>query len=83
MLLSSVSLYAEPIGENRARQIAEDFFFTHATRAMTYTPIALEWAGNAIDEASVTGSDLDNALLYIYIRAVSVRASWWLPATAT
>lgn len=68
MLLSSVSLYAEPIGENRARQIAEDFFFTHATRAMTYTPITLEWAGNAIDEASVTGSDLDNALLYIYTR---------------
>lgn len=68
MLLSSASLFAGPIGENRARQIAEDFFAEHATRATTYAPIALMWAGDAIDEATAVGSDLDEALLYIYTR---------------
>lgn len=67
LLISTFSLTAEPIGEERARQIAEEFFAEHATRSIT-TPISLEWAGSAIDEPIASGSALNDALLYIYTR---------------
>lgn len=70
LLISTFSLTAEPIGEERARQIAEEFFAKHATRSTT-TPIDLMWAGNSIDEPAASGSALNDALLYIYTRGES------------
>lgn len=67
LLLSSVSLFAEPIGEQRARQIAEEFFAQHDTRATT-GEIALTWAGDVFGEASASGSMLNTSLMYIYSR---------------
>jgi hypothetical protein len=64
MLLISANLFAEPIGEQRARQIAQDFFSQHSTRAMGN--ITLEWAGDKIGDISATGVALDSSLLYIY-----------------
>ena len=58
---------AEPIGEKRARQIAEEFFAAHATRS-AYGDITLEWAGDSIDTDMTSGSDLNNSLMYIYNR---------------
>lgn len=67
LLLSSVSLFAEPIGEQRARQIAEEFFAQHDTRATT-GEIALTWAGDVFGEVSASGSMLNTSLMYIYSR---------------
>ena len=65
LLCTSLSLSAEPIGEERARQIAEDFFAKHTTRAIA-SDIELEWAGDNISDKSAMGSKFDNSLLYIY-----------------
>ena len=62
LLLSSVSLFAEPIGEQRARQIAEEFFAQHVTRATT-GEIALTWAGDVFGEVSASGSMLNTSLI--------------------
>lgn len=70
LLLSTFSLSAEPIGQERARQLAEDFFAEHSTRSTT-APIALEWAGNVIGEPIASGNALNDALLYIYTRGES------------
>lgn len=64
LLLSSASLFASPIGEERARQIAEEFFAQYASRATT-GELSLEWAGNEIDD---TTNNLSSALMYIYNR---------------
>lgn len=68
LLLSSASLIAEPIGEKRARQIAEDFFTLYGTRSTTNT-LSLEWAGDAIDDT--TTDNLADALMYIYNRGTN------------
>ena len=65
LLCTSLSLSAGPIGQERARQIAEDFFAKHTTRAIA-SNIELEWAGDNISDKCATGSELDNSLLYIY-----------------
>lgn len=67
LLLVSTTLWAEPIGEQRAREIASEFFSQHATRA-TAANIVLEWAGDNIGEQSATGSALNTSLMYIYNR---------------
>ena len=67
LLLTTLNLMAEPIGEKRAREIATEFFAEHATRATTGT-LELEWAGCEINTACDTGSSLDSSLLYIYNR---------------
>lgn len=67
LLLSSASLLAGPIGEQRAREIAEQFFAQNATRA-TNSELRLEWAGDVIGETSATGSMLNTSLMYIYSR---------------
>ena len=64
LLLSSASLFASPIAEERARQIAEEFFAQYASRATT-GELSLEWAGNDIDD---TTNNLSSALMYIYNR---------------
>lgn len=67
LLLTTLNLMAEPIGEKRAREIATEFFAEHATRTTTGT-LELEWAGCEINTACDTGSSLDSSLLYIYNR---------------
>lgn len=67
LLLSSVSLFAEPIGEQRARQFAEEFFAQNATRS-TADELTLEWAGDVISETPAMGSELNTSLMYIYNR---------------
>lgn len=69
MLLISANLWAEPIGEQRARQIAQDFFAQSNTRALG--DITLEWAGDKIGNNSATGVALDSSLLYIYNRGTN------------
>lgn len=69
LLVSTASLMAEPIGEKRARQIAEDFFSKYATRT-TSGELSLEWAGNDIETATRGGSN-DDALMYIYNRGAN------------
>lgn len=67
LLLVSTTLYAEPIGEQRAREIALEFFSQHSTRSLV-GDISLEWAGDTIGEQSATGSALNTSLMYIYNR---------------
>lgn len=68
LLISSVSLFAGPIGEERARQIAEEFFAVYDTRS-TSGEIELEWAGEDINNSKA--GNLSNALLYIYNRGTN------------
>lgn len=70
LLLAATNLWAEPIGEQRAREIAEGFFSQHATRSSSGV-ITLEWAGDNIVEDSATGSALNTSLMYIYNRGIS------------
>ncbi|MBR5133846.1 MAG: C10 family peptidase [Alistipes sp.] len=65
LLLSSSVLFAGPIGEQRARQIAEDFFASHSTRSVA-GEITLEWAGDVIGSKSAVGSTLNSSLMYIF-----------------
>ena len=67
LLLSSAALMAEPIGEQRARQIAEEFFAQYGTRSTDNT-LLLEWAGDEMVKDAATGSDLSASLMYIYNR---------------
>lgn len=67
LLLVSTTLWAEPIGEQRAREIALEFFSQHSTRSIV-GDISLEWAGDVIGENSATGSALNTSLMYIYNR---------------
>lgn len=70
LLLTTVSLMAGPIGEQRARQIATEFFSQHTTRAAVGS-IELEWAGSDITTPCDTGSLLDSSLVYVYTRGES------------
>lgn len=67
LLLVSTTLWAEPIGEQRAREIALEFFSQHSTRSIA-GDISLEWAGDTIGENCATGSALNTSLMYIYNR---------------
>lgn len=67
LLLVSTTLWAEPIGEQRAREIALEFFSQHSTRSIV-GDISLEWAGDTIGENCATGSALNTSLMYIYNR---------------
>ena len=67
LLLVSTTLWAEPIGEQRAREIALEFFSQHSTRSLV-GDISLEWAGDVIGENCATGSALNTSLMYIYNR---------------
>lgn len=69
LLLVTLQLSAGPIGEIRARQIAEEFFTEYAT-TRSAASIELEWAGDAITELTTRSANLDNALIYIYTRGV-------------
>lgn len=68
LLATGLNLSAGPIGEMRARQIAEAFFATSATRSAG--ALELEWAGDNIS-VPTTRAGSDNALLYIYTRGTS------------
>ncbi|MBO7282211.1 MAG: C10 family peptidase, partial [Alistipes sp.] len=70
LLSTTLTLSAGPIGEARARQIAEEFFTAHATRSAVGS-ITLSWAGDNIIEPISTGAQLDNALMYIYNRGAN------------
>ena len=70
LLLVSTTLWAEPIGEQRAREIAEEFFSEHTTRSSA-DDITLEWAGDNIGEDCATGSKLNTSLMYIYNRGAN------------
>ena len=70
LLLVSTTLWAEPIGEQRAREIAEAFFSQHTTR-YSADDITLEWAGDKIGEECATGSKLNTSLIYIYNRGTN------------
>lgn len=70
LLCSSLTLSAGPIGEARARQIAEEFFAAHSTRSAGEA-VTLSWAGDTITEPMGTSTQLDNALMYIYSRGTN------------
>lgn len=70
LLCSSLTLSAGPIGEARARHIAEEFFATHSTRSAGGA-VTLNWAGDTITEPMSTSTQLDNALMYIYSRGTN------------
>lgn len=65
LLCTALTLYAGPIGEQRAREIAQEFLSRHTTRAIS-AELELEWAGSDVDNNSSTGDALDSSLLYIY-----------------
>ena len=69
LLLVALNLSAGPIGEQRARQIAEEFFAEHTTRSAE--TLTLEWAGDFVSEPIHIGNKLDNSLIYIYNRGTS------------
>lgn len=70
LLLTTITLMAGPIGEQRARAIATVFFEQHTTRAAVGN-IELEWAGSDITTPCDTGSRLDSSLVYVYTRGES------------
>lgn len=70
LLCTTLTLSAGPIGEARARQIAEEFFAEHTTTRSS-EPIELEWAGSTITEPMTADTQLDNALMYIYSRGTN------------
>ena len=69
------SLFAAPIGEKMAREIALQFFASQGTRAYS-TQLEIEWAGSDMEypvqspanRSAVGNAELDEALLYIYNR---------------
>lgn len=69
LFVTSFNISAAPIGEQRARQIAEEFFAINATRSAS--SLELMWAGNNITEPTTRGGELNSALLYIYNRGMS------------
>lgn len=67
LLSTSLTLSAAPIGEARAREIAEEFFAKNSTTRSAAT-IELEWAGESISAPVSRANDIDDALIYIYTR---------------
>ena len=67
LLSTSLTLSAAPIGEARAREIAEAFFAQNATTRSSVA-IELEWAGESISAPVSRANDIDDALIYIYTR---------------
>lgn len=67
LLFTTALLSAAPIGEQQARRIASDFFAQGATRAAA--SVELAWAGNALNEQTLSRTTTDEALLYIYNRS--------------
>lgn len=63
-------LYASPVNENRARQIASDFFSQTATRSSS-TSLELEWAGSDIESLPPFNYGTEAPLMYIYNRGDS------------
>lgn len=74
-ILITLSLFAAPIGEKRAKEIALSFFASGNTRASS-VELNLEWAGDDVSVDIVVENDAtrseeganDEALLYIYNR---------------
>ena len=69
-IFATLSLSASPIGEQRAREIAERFFSAGTTRSAVAVEMA--WAGSdlaTIGSATRSGEATENATLYIYNRA--------------
>lgn len=67
LLSTSLTLSAAPIGEARAREIAEEFFAKNSITRSAAT-IELEWAGESISAPVSRANDIDDALIYIYTR---------------
>lgn len=68
-LLISLILSASPIGINRAKMVAIQFFAENQTRSVADTDVDLAWAGYEMVDGSLTkgvASDVDEALLYIF-----------------
>ena len=72
LLLLALSLSAAPISEQKAREIAAEFFSTNATRSSA-VQLELAWAGDDAYKISnvQTRSTSDSALMYIYNRTDS------------
>ena len=64
LLCTAFTLSAGPIGESRARQIAEEFFSLNTTRSVG--GLELEWAGDTITQNMTTALKPDSSLMYIY-----------------
>lgn len=64
LLCTAFTLSAGPIGESRARQIAEEFFSLNTTRSVG--GLKLEWAGDTITQSMTTALKPDSSLMYIY-----------------
>ena len=69
LLLLTLSLSAAPISEQRAREIAAEFFSANATRSSA-VQLELAWAGDDANSISSvrTRSTSNSALMYIYNR---------------
>ena len=72
----TLSLFAAPIGEKQAREIALQFFASQGTRSAS-PRLEIEWAGsdiasertiNATRSSATNNENLDEALVYIYNR---------------
>ncbi len=72
----TLSLFAAPIGEKQAREIALQFFASQGTRSAS-PRLEIEWAGsdiasertiNATRSSAINNENLDEALVYIYNR---------------
>ena len=74
----TLSLFAAPIGEQKAREIALKFFGTSGTRTSSVV-LEMEWAGSDIESVEKSGgvtrssavgseNDVEEALVYIYNR---------------
>ena len=73
LVFTTLSLFAAPIGEKMAREIALEFFASQGTRAYA-TQLEIEWAGSDLSTAThqlhtaSAPTDIDEAMLYIYNR---------------
>ena len=71
LVFTAFSLSAAPIGEQRARAIAAQFFAEQTATRSSQVNLKLEWAGKDISADVTRGAqgDIDESLLYIYNRA--------------
>lgn len=71
-MLLALSLSAAPISEQKAREIAAEFFSSNATRSSA-VQLELAWAGDDANNISAvrTRSTSDSVLMYIYNRTDS------------
>jgi hypothetical protein len=69
LLFVGLNAIAGPIGVERAKELASQFFNQNATRSTAAT-VKLEWAGSSVDgdATRATAANVDEALIYVFNR---------------